>query len=527
MDNCIDNLPNSALTHVASFLAVPSRALFAVAISTVRNELTNADGLSIVGSQSDILDFGEIHEDLAAKLTDDHIRDVLLCVDAVNRVTRLMLTGCIKITAAGLEPLRGSMVIEQIDFSAIETSDSDYILLILDSIIEQERCALKHLKFPRKTSWCSRASPFQQFIMRYNQMWAQRQDELVCFKCRASLPQRVRVMDGQWVQDVGGPWIQRGGNQFGADQHTCYECLKHYCRNCDSESGGKMVDYCGQCNRIYCADCAPILQCDGCFELKCSGCANFDTCPDCGSFCCDSCSCSCGFFCYNYNCNTNQDDRPHTCDECQERLCGSCRRQVRILRCVPPPDDDDDGDHDDCEVLYICSNCAPKEQICGDCGSFCCGVHRFPCESCGFFCHHCSGGNEACVTCEECNERLCSGCRSQSGSKGIKRCSSCPREYCNGCRVRHLSESHSRYQDCIECDGLANIHLLEEKIGGLANMNKELTDTNKELTDTNKELTDKNKELADKNKELTDKNEQLRSKMKTIRKIEGKTEQHE
>ncbi|KAL7459103.1 hypothetical protein ACHAWC_011757 [Mediolabrus comicus] len=271
----INDLPCGALTHIASFLAVPSRALFAVAISTASAELTDADGLAIVGSQSDILDFGDIEEDLAAKLIDDHINDILLCVDAVNRLKRLMLTGCIKITGAGLEPLRGSSVIEQIDLSSVETSTppSYNILPILDSIIEQERCALKHLEFPqvwyRKYPW---DTPFQQFISRYNQMWAQRQDELICFKCSASLPQRQMNVGDTWVQDVGGQWIEgyvlkrgywrgliwREGTRFGTDQHTCYRCLKHFCRNCNSESGEKMLDfYCGKCHRMYCADCSP------------------------------------------------------------------------------------------------------------------------------------------------------------------------------------------------------------------------------------------------------------------------------
>jgi NAD+--asparagine ADP-ribosyltransferase len=38
---------------------------------------------------------------------------------------------------------------------------------------------------------------------------------------------------------------------------------------------------------------------------------------------------------------------------------------------------------------------------------------------------------------------------------------------------------------------------------------------------------EKNKELTKKNKKLTDINEQLRGKIKTIRKIEGETEQHQ
>ena len=109
----IGSLPSSALTHIASFLAVPSRALFAVALS-----ITSEESLAIVGrTQCDILDFGEIHKDLAAKLTDDHIKDILLSVDAVNRVKRLRLTHCTNITGSCLEPLSGSEVIEQIDLS--------------------------------------------------------------------------------------------------------------------------------------------------------------------------------------------------------------------------------------------------------------------------------------------------------------------------------------------------------------------------------------------------------------------------
>ena len=116
----MDNLPSSALTHIASFLTVPSRALFAVALS-----VTSEESLAIVGrTQCDILDFGEIHKDLAAKLTDDDISNILRSVNAVNRVKRLRLTGCVNITGAGLEPLRDSLVIEHIDLGFVGESES-------------------------------------------------------------------------------------------------------------------------------------------------------------------------------------------------------------------------------------------------------------------------------------------------------------------------------------------------------------------------------------------------------------------
>ena len=417
---------------------MPSRALFAVAISAA-----HADRLAIVGTDWDnILDFGDIEEEgLAAKLTDDHIRDVLLCVDAVNRVTRLMLTGCINVTGAGLEPLRGSLAFEQLDLSRTcrFTISPDHVLPILDSIIEQERCALKNVHFPRlwRSLLIENGSDFQQFMLRYNQMWARRQDELNCSKCSASLPQRNenygQMLPPRWVHDVGGLWIQperperignMGRNSLGTDMHTCYKCLKHYCRNCEIIEGDleKLLDYCRNCDKMYCGDCVPILGCQTC----------------------------------------NNDN------------------------------------------AESCSNCAPKEQICGVCGAFYCESDFNPCNSCGVFCNICSDSDEATIICEECNECLCGDCRSQSRSKEINCCSSCPEHeaFCNGCRVRHLSE----FLHCNECVGLAKIHLLEEKIGG---------------------LTEKNEELTKKNKELTDINEQLRGKIKTIMKIEGETEQHQ
>ncbi len=335
----IDNLSSGALTHIASFLAVPSRALFALALS-----VTSEESMTIVGTQCDILDFGEIHKDLAAKLTDDHISDVLLSVNAANRVKRLRLTGCVNITGAGLEPLRGSLVIEQIDLclgwgpeiaGAELPISCNHVLPILDSIIEQETCALKHLHFPYAWRWNRTIdSEFDHFVMRYNQMWARRQEALSCMKCSADLPQSRPDGRGPWVQNVVGPWMHNMAGYwsgYGTQLHTCYGCLKHYCRNCESDiSRGKLLDTCTECNRVYCADCSPVIACAGleCHTRLCSGCTSDErTCRNCGNTCCDGCfiPCdSCGFFCDNCSEDHFATD---TCEDCNETLCFGCRNQ--------------------------------------------------------------------------------------------------------------------------------------------------------------------------------------------------------
>ena len=71
---CLSNLPTGALAHVSSFLAAPSRALFAVALNFRDVDSSSA----IAGDDWEALDFGDIEKDLAAQLTDDDISGVLV-----------------------------------------------------------------------------------------------------------------------------------------------------------------------------------------------------------------------------------------------------------------------------------------------------------------------------------------------------------------------------------------------------------------------------------------------------------------
>ena len=73
----------------------------------------------------------------------------------------LKLTGCINITGCGLEPLRGSSVLEQVDLSLVGQHESPVIthetmiseaavITILDSIIGSRHAVLKHIQLPKK-----------------------------------------------------------------------------------------------------------------------------------------------------------------------------------------------------------------------------------------------------------------------------------------------------------------------------------------------------------------------------------------
>ncbi|KAL7537395.1 hypothetical protein ACHAXR_008867, partial [Thalassiosira sp. AJA248-18] len=167
----INDLPDTLLSDVANYLSAPSRALFASAMTAPScswSKMTNQTQTPSVTSkvilscvdQWEVLNFRSIEESLASRLTDDDIRGVLACINASNRLKTLKLAGCVNITGRGLEPLRGSVVLEQIDLSLVGEHERPLIepdplisetevLSILASIIDADGNSLKHVQLPK------------------------------------------------------------------------------------------------------------------------------------------------------------------------------------------------------------------------------------------------------------------------------------------------------------------------------------------------------------------------------------------
>jgi len=255
---CLTTLPAEPLTHISSFLAAPSRALFASAVAGPQHdEIFPNERCTAIVAQLDVLNFEEIEKDLAARLTDDDIKSALICIEsAQHKLKRLMLTNCTKITGIALEPLRNSSVIEQIDMSSMAEHEDrsllsvtlhtpisfDDVLPILDSIVATEGFSLKYLVFPK--AWCdyrSRSlnmSELHQFIMRYNEM---RGNTMDCGVCSQSI-----------LQD--GSCLDIRSYSFGVQSKTCYACLRHYCSRiaCCMD---KFIGFCQNCEKGFCSDC--------------------------------------------------------------------------------------------------------------------------------------------------------------------------------------------------------------------------------------------------------------------------------
>jgi len=329
----LSDLPTATLAHVSNYLPAPSRALFAVALNH------HDSSLAIIGNhhQWDVLDFGEIEKDLAAKISDDDMRGVLCSIDAINNLKRLRLTNCINITGVGLDPLWGSTIIEQIDLSLVGDHESPMldpepliscaeVLPILGSIIQRgEDCSLEHLVFPKV--WRNERnaeSDFHAFLTRYNDYYLSSRAD-ICLKCSCNLPG-----DGHMLQ-------MDGRYHYGTQNFTCYDCKRKYCDECENEDGLYYISACHRCERSYCAHCKTVKYCHYCENDICVDCIDFKQCSQCdddehacldciladrvgwggcrNNCCADKIWCN---YCVDYR------DAVSWCERCQESYCRDC-----------------------------------------------------------------------------------------------------------------------------------------------------------------------------------------------------------
>ena len=203
----ISDLPIGFIVDVSAYLSKPSRAILAVAFSApssswqnhnLMHRLSPISTAIVSASQWDILDFEDVGNDLARELSDDDIYAVLKCINAHDVLKRLKLCGCINVTGIGLNPLRGSVVLEQIDISLVGKYDCPEIeppkisleetLPILQSIVSSDGCSLKYVLFPQK--WWPKSgvaevetidAGIESFLQEYNIQL--NKQELSCSKC--------------------------------------------------------------------------------------------------------------------------------------------------------------------------------------------------------------------------------------------------------------------------------------------------------------------------------------------------------
>eukprot|EP00956_Cyclotella_meneghiniana_P015185 scaffold23035_cov73-Cyclotella_meneghiniana.AAC.11 len=163
----INCLPDAVFELVSSFIPTfVDRLLLAGAVCMPS---TSIIGIEPVRE----LDFVEVDKKVAARLNDNDIRRMLICIDAVNNIVSLKLTNCFRVVGHGLEPLKGSTVLELIDLSLVTKHANPNIhkksliseiavLPVLESIMARGRlCNLKCVQYPEKWIGSSLLGHFQ------------------------------------------------------------------------------------------------------------------------------------------------------------------------------------------------------------------------------------------------------------------------------------------------------------------------------------------------------------------------------
>ena len=263
-----------------------------------------------------------------------------------------------------MEPLRGSMVLEQIDLSLVKQHKNpnirpaiseEAVVPILHSIICKQGNRLKQVQMPSK--WTLGVSRLlSQFAEDYSRLLQSRP-----FNCAGCIqPGGCNRTDGVvWVPHVPGDW-------FGVQLFTCYLCMRNFCGECNDDVCSFL---CYLCDKTYCGKYIQTLECGKCEETFCKGCMPLRECELCVDV-------------LFYDCWGN-------CDSCnrmvQQSRCGGCSRET---------------------PLYQCENNSCKKSNCATCVAF---GNVLACDDCG---------TKHCVDCRQVkyraarggDEQFCSGC---------------------------------------------------------------------------------------------------------------------
>ncbi|KAL9182972.1 hypothetical protein ACHAXT_004251 [Thalassiosira profunda] len=336
-DAGLASLPDGVLASVGEYLALPSRVLFSVALTAPSSSSWAKrhwiGGPSAVGHQAVVppgsvttLDFEEIDEDLAVRLSDDDLGAVLAILDAGRNLHKLKLANCLNITGRGLEPLRGSTALQFVDLSLvgqfvkvpeIENPEVEGGVLsvaivtpVLQSIIDAEGSALRYLALPHK--WRAALSePLALFHRNYAQHLYDKSQPCAKENCHNPVGvhrmRRCRECSEQPCVCYSA-WFGHFRMGGGFQDYSCYECGSMYCESCNDHL--EPLNYCDCCEKNYCTKHLSFDGCDACETTNCSGCRSTVECSECGLVRCSKCE-------PDFTSHGEQTRNTFTCAECK------------------------------------------------------------------------------------------------------------------------------------------------------------------------------------------------------------------
>ena len=249
---------------------------------------------------------------MAAKLTDVQLKKLLIKCHAKEVTTILKLTGCVGLKGAGLEPLRGSIVLREADlrFSKDQGLETTFVLNLLSSMppiapvpasFGDRHLGLALVKFPvrnpdvRNDFW-RHSDDVGRWLIKHSKAVQEKATQLRtrCGHCRGAVCDRWSNEDMWWVMNTS----------------YCEECKTLTCRGLMADKGKDsdcpMVENCAICMHQCCQESRlsscergrEIFWCHKCDLHACEDCADWQWCEKCEGFFCGRGDCDRGiFFC--------------------------------------------------------------------------------------------------------------------------------------------------------------------------------------------------------------------------------------
>jgi hypothetical protein len=318
IDINLELLPPLVIGHLALFLPRSSRALLGVALApSVQCNWTNDDWK--------ILDFSDLDKDLAAKLNDDDLYNILKWIDATKRLRILKLTGCVNIIGHGLRILHGAINLGKIDLSLVRRRESPavvpepalaqaVVLPILSHMIKRKHFDIIHIQMPKHWRIIEDNSGLKQFFALYSKRLSTR---CYCSQCDERINRGGKRK--KWMMDNG------------LQNFTCYQCMHCFCAHCVKEYSPECdVKMCGTCEKMLCGECGPVMTCSECSETACDDCKPMGICDNCNKVLCDEC-CPVNYCdsqgCHKATCMdcANETQGVWWCNVCHGTSCPDCR----------------------------------------------------------------------------------------------------------------------------------------------------------------------------------------------------------
>lgn len=324
----LDDIPPGILEHILRHLDIASLVQAAGSCSTLRRLVFQENWPDSLWSR---IDFGTVDARFAAQITDPQLAALLRNCRARVQCQVLKLSRCTSLTGTGLEPLRGSRVLREIDLwldksvrvGRVEV-DLDFVLPLLSSMPPMATNGI-----PSDAEEEENDAPLglSRVIMR-----------------RQFNGENFFGLFDERVADWFVEFEEALRAHFRDTRVQCGYCVRTFADACSWEDlwWKAPTAYCQICGRLSCAtgnECPVNMQCRRCQIQSCQGdnCEHILNCNGCDVPFCLECVDENDVKCENY-----EDCGRNFCGNCSHlcRLCSKCKEAAFCHECIEAHEND-------------------------------------------------------------------------------------------------------------------------------------------------------------------------------------------